>query len=338
MTRIQITLVVASFAAAVVGTPIYAKIGARFGIVAVPNERTLHKHNVPRGGGVAIALPFLVAVLVLYVAGELPLRWFLALFVGGGVLALVGFIDDVAEVSAKVRILLHAALAAWALGCLGGAPAVNLGFATVDLGVAGLPVFALAIIWMINLFNFVDGIDGMAASGSVFICASAATLLFSRSSAALGTPVAVLGAAALGFLCFNWPPARLFMGDTGSALQGYLFAVFVLISMRTGALSPWTWLILMGYFVGDTTTTTTLRILTVKRWWGTHRSHAYQNLARVWQDHRRMTLLTLAIDVLWLLPLALASVRWPHYASLLAVVALAPIVAFSVKFGVLYAK
>ena len=337
MTRIQIALVIASFTSAVVGTSIYRGIAARFGIVAVPNERTLHKNNVPRGGGIAIALPFLVAVLVLFLTGELPLRWFLALFVGGGVLALVGFIDDIAEVSAKVRIMLHVALAAWALGCLGARP-VNLGFAIVDLGVAALPVFALAVVWMINLFNFVDGIDGMAASGSVFICASAATLLFSGSWPAIGTPVAVLGAAALGFLCFNWPPARLFMGDTGSALQGYLFAVFVLISMRTGALSPWTWLILMGYFVGDTTTTTTLRIFTVKRWWGTHRSHAYQNLARVWQDHRRMTLLTLAIDLLWLLPLALASVRWPHYACLLALMALAPIVAFSVKFGVRYAK
>jgi Fuc2NAc and GlcNAc transferase len=178
----------------------------------------------------------------------------------------------------------------------------------------------------------------MAASGSVFICAAAAALLLAASWPSLGVPVAVLGAAALGFLCFNWPPARLFMGDTGSAFQGYLFAVLLLLSMKTGALSPWTWIILMGYFVGDTTTTTTLRILTVKRWWGTHRSHAYQNLARVWRNHRKMTLITLAIDVLWLLPLALASVRWPHLAAGIAVVALAPIVGFTLKFGPLYEK
>jgi Fuc2NAc and GlcNAc transferase len=338
VSRIQIALVVASFASSLVGTFFYGRLATRLGIVAVPNERTLHQHNVPRGGGVAIALPFLVAMVVLYIAGDLPPRWFLAIFVGGGVLAVVGFIDDVVEVSAKLRMLLHVALAAWALGCLGGAPPVDFGFATVHLGLPGLPLFGLAIVWMINLCNFVDGIDGMAASGSVFISASAASLLTYASAPALGAPVAILGAAALGFLCFNWPPARLFMGDTGSALQGYLFAVFVLISMRTGALSLWTWLILMGYFVSDTTTTTTLRILMVKRWWGTHRSHAYQNLARVWQNHRRMTLLTLAIDGLWLLPLALASVHWPHQAFWIAMVALAPVVGFSLKFGPLYAR
>jgi Fuc2NAc and GlcNAc transferase len=334
----EMGLVIAAFASAVVGTFFYGKLATRLGIVAVPNERSLHQHVVPRGGGVAIAVPFLAAMVVLYAAGELPLRWFLALFGGGAVLAVVGFIDDAVEVSARLRFLLHAALAAWALACLGGAPPLDLGFATVHLGVAGLPLFALAMMWMINLYNFMDGVDGMAASGSVFICAGAASLLIAARSPAIGVPVAILGAAALGFLCFNWPPARLFMGDTGSAFQGYLFGVLVLLSMGTGALSPWTWIILMGYFVGDTTTTMILRVVTVKRWWGTHRSHAYQNLARVWRNHRRMTLITLAIDVLWLLPLALASVRWQELAPAIAAVALAPIVGFTLKYGPLYDK
>lgn len=338
MTRLDVGLLIAALASALAGTFFYGKLATRLGIVAVPNERSLHQHDVPRGGGVAIAAPFLVAMVVLYAAGELPLRWFLALFGGGAVLAVVGFIDDVVEVSARLRILLHAALAAWALGCLGGAPALDLGFATVQLGAAGLALFGLGLVWMINLYNFMDGIDGMAASGSVFICACAASLLIAARSPAIGVPVAILGAAALGFLCFNWPPARLFMGDTGSAFQGYVFGVFVLLSMATGALSPWTWIILMGYFVGDTTTTTLLRILTVKRWWGTHRGHAYQNLARIWRNHRRMTLLTLAVDGLWLLPLALASVRWPHQAMGIAALALAPIVGFTLKFGPLYDK
>jgi Fuc2NAc and GlcNAc transferase len=331
-------LVLATFVVSVIGTYFYAKLAARLGIVAVPNERSLHKYNVPRGGGCAIALPFLVGLAALWAAGELPSRWFAAMFGGGLVLAVVGFIDDVRELSAGFRMVLHVALAAWALGCLGGPPKLSAGSAIIELGLLGYAVFGFAIVWMINLYNFMDGVDGMAASGSVFICACAAAFVLRGTHPELALPLALLGAANLGFLLFNWPPARLFMGDTGSAFQGYLFAVLILLSMLTGALSLWTWLILMGYFVGDTTTTTTLRVLTVRRWWGTHRSHAYQNLARVWANHRRMTLLVLAIEIFWLLPLAWASVRWPHPAPLLAAIALTPIVAFTLKYGPFYAK
>ncbi|HUS66471.1 MAG TPA: glycosyltransferase family 4 protein [Kofleriaceae bacterium] len=336
MTALDLALVVGAFVAALVGTFAYGRLAVRFGIVAVPNERSLHKVPVPRGGGVAIAVPFLAAMLILYALGELPLRWFLALFGGGAAIAVVGFIDDVIEVSARVRFTLHVALAALVLACLGGPPVVNLGFAVVDTGPLGIPLFALVVVWMINLYNFVDGIDGLAASGSVFICASGAALLVAARFEALGVPVAVLGAANLGFLVFNWPPARLFMGDTGSAFQGYLFSVFALISMKTDVLSGFTWTILMAYFVGDTTTTMILRIATVKRWWTTHRSHAYQNLARVWNNHRRMTLLVLAIDLAWLLPLALASVLWPRHAVWPTLLALLPPVFMAVRFGPLY--
>jgi Fuc2NAc and GlcNAc transferase len=338
MNSFQIALVASVFAAALLGTFLYGKLAARLGIVAVPNERSLHQYNVPRGGGIAIAVPFLCSMAILYLRGQLRLRWFLMMFGGGVAIAVVGFIDDVIEVSAKVRITLHLALAALVIACLGGVPAVNLGFAIVHMGWWGLPLFVLAVVWLINLYNFMDGVDGMAASGSVFICSSAACMLLAGKSSELAIPVAVLGAAAAGFLAFNWPPARLFMGDTGSAFQGYLFAVFVLVSFATGALSGWTWLILMGYFVGDTTTTMIIRALTVKRWWGTHRSHAYQNLARVWKNHRRMTSLVLAIDVLWLLPLALASIHWPHHAMWMALLAITPIVLFVLKYGPFYER
>jgi len=206
------------------------------------------------------------------------------------------------------------------------------------IGPLGIALAVIGMVWMINLYNFMDGIDGMAASGAVFFCATAGGLIAYLDSSPLWMLLFVLGAATLGFLCFNWPPARLFMGDSGSGFYGYIFGCLAILCAQTHALSLWTWIILLGYFLADTTTTTVIRAATVPRFWGTHRSHAYQNLARVWDNHRKMTLIVLAIDLGWLLPLALVSVAWHRAAFPLALVALAPIIGFAVIYGPRYDK
>lgn len=319
-----------AFVAAILGIAAYGRIAVRFGIVAVPNERTLHEKITPRGGGIVIALVFLAGIAVLFAQGHLPQRWFAALFVGGVVISVLGFIDDIVHLGMRVRFLIHAALGVWAVACIG-----DLDLLDGPLGLVLYPVAVVAVMWMINLFNFMDGIDGMAASGAAFFCAVAVALL---GASALQAPLAILGLASLGFLLFNWPPARLFMGDSGSGFYGYVFAVCVLASIAAGQLSLWTWVIILAYFLGDTTTTLAIRIATVDDWPGTHRSHAYQNLARVWNDHRRMTLLVLAIQIGWSLPLAVASTRWVQAAPLLALLALVPPVALAVKYGPLYER
>jgi Fuc2NAc and GlcNAc transferase len=323
----QLVLLAIAFGATTVGITIYGRIAARVGILAVPNERTLHEKPTIRGAGVVVAVVFLVTLVWLYATGTLPGRWFGALFGGGLVASALGFIDDIVHLSTGTRIVVHAALAAFALAWIGE---------PLGLGIVGYALTFVGVIWMINLYNFLDGIDGMAASGAVLFTGVLAAILEVRGGSPLSIPLAVLGAATLAFLLFNWPPARMFMGDSGSGFYGYIFAVLVMISVRRGELSVWTWLIVMGYFVADTTTTTTIRAFTVPRFWGTHRSHAYQNLARVWQNHRRMTGLVIAIEALWLTPLAIASVTWPAFAPVLAAVALTPLVAFAVKYGPLY--
>jgi Fuc2NAc and GlcNAc transferase len=325
-----------AFAAAAAGIAAYRPLAARLGIVAVPNERTLHKGIIPRGGGAVVVLVFLAGLAVLYAGGELPVRWFLALFVGGAAVSGVGFVDDIVNLSTKTRVVIHAVVAAWAVACVGPVRSLDLGFAVIELGPLGHALTVLALMWMINLYNFMDGIDGMATSGAVWFCLVAAAILEWQGGSPLATPLALLGAASLGFLLFNWPPARIFLGDSGSGCYGYVFGVFIVVTVSAGELSLWTWLILLGYFVGDTTTTLLIRMRRVPRFWGTHRSHAYQNLARVWQSHRRMTGLVLAVEALWLLPLAIASVRWPALGVALAAVALAPIVALAAKYGPRY--
>jgi Fuc2NAc and GlcNAc transferase len=331
-------LLAVALIASLAGTAGYARIARRFGIVSVPNERTLHKGIIPRGGGIVVSAVVLASIAVLYLEGVLPERWFLALFVGGAVTVTVGFVDDVRSLSPVLRIVVHALVGLWATIWLGGISSIDLGVTALHLGWLRYALTVLGVMWMINLYNFMDGIDGMATSGAVFFCAAAAGLIEWQAGSVMSVLLAVLGVASIGFLVFNWSPARLFLGDSGSNFYGYAFAVIVLITVTSRQLSFWTWIILLGYFIGDTTTTMLIRIWTVPKWYGTHRGHCYQNLARVWQNHQRVTLMVSAIHVLWLLPLAIASVRWPHYQAALAVAALLPPIAMAVAYGPRYAR
>jgi Fuc2NAc and GlcNAc transferase len=285
-----------------------------------------------------VSLVVLVGLVVLHARGALPERWFLALVIGGVVTVAVGFADDVKSLSARLRLLVHVAVAAWATACLGGIPSIDLGITSLELGSLTYVLTGFGVVWMINLYNFMDGIDGMATSGAVFFSAAAVAILEWQGGSAMSLPLALLGVASLGFLVFNWSPARLFLGDAGSNFYGYAIAVIVLITVVNREISFWTWVILLAYFLGDTTTTMLIRVFTVKQWWGTHRGHAYQNLARVWANHRRMTSLVIAIHLGWLAPLAAASVVWPRYQVPLALLALAVPVAMAVRFGPRYAK
>lgn len=317
------------FVVTVLGIAAYRPLAERFGIVAVPNERTLHAKATVRGGGVVVALVFLTGMGLLFASGELPARWFAALFVGGLVIALVGFVDDIVHLGTRVRLVVHGALGIWAVAWIGDLHLVGGG-----LGWLIYPISVVAVMWMINLFNFMDGIDGMAGSGALFL-AVAAWLLADPS--ALSSPLLLLGVASAGFLVFNWPPAGLFMGDSGSGFLGYTFAVCILASVSVDQLSLCTWLVLLAYFLGDTTTTLLIRIATVDHWLGTHRSHAYQNLARVWDNHRRVTMLVIVFHLVWCLPLAIAATTWPSLGPVLVAIALAPPILLAAKYGPRYA-
>jgi Fuc2NAc and GlcNAc transferase len=143
-------------------------------------------------------------------------------------------------------------------------------------------------------------------------------------------------AACAGFIWFNWPPARLFMGDAGSGFLGYVFGVLLLATVREVPAALWLWLITMGYFITDTTTTLLLRIRYVKRFYGTHRFHAYQSLARRTGSHARVTGGVLLIELCWLLPLAIVAYLYPALAPWVFVVAIAPLIVFCAVQGALH--
>jgi Fuc2NAc and GlcNAc transferase len=183
-----------------------------------------------------------------------------------------------------------------------------------------------------------DGIDGLAASQAIFMLLAAALLvLIGTQGDAAGQPVfwwlPTLAAATLGFLLLNWPPARIFMGDAGSTYLGFMIAVLALATIGLGWLSLWQWLILAAVFATDATVTLCRRLLQRERLFEAHRRHAYQQLARRWQSHRRVTLGVILVNVVWLLPLALLAGWYPGTGPALALLAYAPLVVLALRAG-----
>lgn len=303
-------------------------------LLDVPNARSSHTIATPRGGGVAIVLSTLVALLVLGWMDRLawPSVW--SLCVGGGVVALIGLVDDRGHVAPRWRLVGHFAAASWALVTLGGVPPLTaMGF-VLDVGWSGFALASVYVVWMTNLTNFMDGIDGIAGIEAITVCSSA---VFLGEVAAPGKHLwiapLVLSSATLGFLVWNWPPAKIFMGDAGSGFLGLMLAA---LSLQFGWVDSrlfWCWVILLGLFVVDATVTLIRRMAHGERFYEAHRTHAYQHAAVRQGAHRPVTVAIGVINLCWLLPVALlVALGWLD--GLLGVlIAYAPLVVAAVRLG-----
>jgi glycosyltransferase WbpL len=274
-----------------------------------PNERSSHTRPTPRGGGLAIVVVVLTGVASLFAAGLLPAGLATALAGGGLLVAAVGFLDDRGGLPAAVRFAVHLIAAAWGVFYLHGMPQLSLGASAVHLGWGGAVLALLGTVWAVNFYNFMDGIDGLAAGEALVVGLAGAVLLapLNRSLAAVSL---LTGAAAAGFLPWNWQPARIFMGDVGSGFLGFVFGILALASEKAGALPALIWILLLGVFFADATVTLMRRMFRKERWYAAHRSHAYQRAIESGYSHSRVTLVILLMD-LGLVALAWIAVRQP---------------------------
>jgi Fuc2NAc and GlcNAc transferase len=309
----------------------------RVNLLDVPNQRSSHQLATPRGGGLGIVFVFLCAVVVLYFFGNLPFTVCCSLMIGGGLIAGIGFVDDHNHVPASWRLIVQLAAAILAVAILGGLPAIRLGGMLIDLGLVGDILAIVFVVSFINLYNFMDGIDGIAAVEASFIAGSA--LVIASIGPSIGdsefmtTLLVVFVAAVLGFLVWNWPPAKIFMGDVGSGFIGFVLAVFAIISTDLGMLPIWSWLILSGVFLIDSTVTLVTRALNGEEWYSAHNNHAYQKASRRLKGHRPVTLSVLAINLLWLLPIAWFASLLPEFGWWLTGVAWVPLICGSQILG-----
>ncbi|MFG0379757.1 glycosyltransferase family 4 protein [Pseudomonas sp. zbq_18] len=313
------------------GTWLLRAYALRRRILDIPNQRSSHSRPTPRGGGMAIVLSFLLTLPILVLGNWLTPAQAIALLGGGGVVALVGFLDDHRHIPARWRLLAHVLSAAWAIYWLGGVPDLQLGDTVFSLGWVGVPLGILYLVWLLNLYNFMDGIDGIAAVEAITTCLSVVAIAALIGSWQLALLPALLATAVAGFLYWNFPPAKIFMGDAGSGFLGFILGVLSLLMAWERPELLFSWLILLGVFLVDASCTLLRRFLRGEKVYEAHRSHAYQHASRIIGSHLPVTLAVALINLCWLLPLAIW-VALGGNAVLLLILAYLPLLGLAFKY------
>ena len=329
-----VCVAILTFLFAWVATGFARRHALRNEILDIPNVRSSHDTPTPRGGGLAIVTAFLGALVFLVSATLLQFNIAFVLVAGGGAVALTGYLDDRKTVPASIRICVHILAATLAVMVVGGITEQTLRHMALHGVWAGNLLGIVALTWFTNLFNFMDGIDGIAGSEAVFVAGAGALLTWRYGGdGGLMAAMLVLAAATLGFLIWNWPPARIFMGDVGSGFLGFTVAVLGLAASRHSAMPIEMWAILSGVFFVDATVTLLRRIVRGDRWFEAHRLHAYQILASRWKAHLPVTVLVIAINVFWLFPWAWIAAIYPARAMLCVAAAMVPLIVTALLVG-----
>jgi Fuc2NAc and GlcNAc transferase len=300
----------------------------------IPNARSSHASPTPRGGGLGIVATFSLALLVCALYRQLDVRTVVLLMVCGAVVAVAGILDDRHSLPARVRFAVHALAAGIFVALMGHVPDGSLIDFGPDYRWMGAAIVVMALIWSTNLFNFMDGIDGIAGSEAAFVSGAGAWInSWQQGDPGLTAAMICLCGAALGFLAWNWPPARIFMGDVGSGYIGLMLPMLGFAASQRAAIPLQVWLILGGVFLVDATATLFRRVLRGDRWFEAHRLHAYQHSARRWKGHLPVTVLVSALNLLWLFPWALYAARVPKLASVCLGAALTPLLILTLVGG-----
>lgn len=253
------------------------------------NERSSHTVPTPHGGGIALAITWFLGLIYLYFTDDIESELFYALMVGV-IISVVSFFDDIYELSAKVRLIAQASVAILGIVALGGLDILDFGIFNITNPIITNLVAFVAIIWFINLYNFLDGINGYAGSEAVFL-ALAGLILFEHSV------FGILAVSVLGFLYWNWNNAKIFMGDVGSTLLGYNIAIFTIYYTNQEPVNLWIWIILFSVFWFDATVTLIRRKLNGEKLSQAHKKHAYQRLNQSGWSHFKVTNYSIVINI-----------------------------------------
>lgn len=312
----------------------------RLRLIQAVDRRSSHARPTPTAGGAAIVISATIFLMAQSCIDNsqwpaIPIITLIAL-----TLAIVGFIDDRGNVSFKIRLFVQGIAVATFLLYFGASLGETFKLSPGTLAAGALILFSG--MWWINLFNFMDGIDGIAAVEALFLLVTGALMTswakYDGAVHPLSIAMLLIAFAVFGFLVFNWAPARIFMGDTGSTWLAFMIFALALYTTAAAPLTLYTWCILGAAFITDATFTLAVRFFRREQLSKAHRSHAYQRLARLWGEnrtrgHRIVTLLFAAINVCWLTPFAILTVIHPSWSMLWVAIAYLPLIIGALLIG-----
>ena len=257
-------------------------------IVSIPNERSLHVVPTPHGGGLAIVISWYMGISILFLSDIIDSTLYFALL-SGAILTIVGLIDDLIGLKASIRLFFHFVTAIIAFVLLGGLRQLVIPGIEMNYLFLVYPLAIIGMVWFINLFNFMDGVDGFASLEAITIC----LVLFFLSGSIINL---LLLACISGFLFWNWPKAKIFMGDVGSTQLGFILVVLGIYFHNTYHFSILNWIMLTSPFWFDATLTLYRRWRNGEKLGEAHRKHAYQRIVQAGFSHLKVNMFLLIIN------------------------------------------
>lgn len=298
---IYVSLVVA-FVASILLTPLVKKLAFRIGAVDAPNYRKVHARIMPRLGGLAIYFAFLIGYIFLKVTTGFETEYGTAILIAATIIVITGVVDDMREISAKAK-LLGQFIAALIVVFVGGIQIdfINLPFGgTIDFGLLGIPLTILWIVAITNAINLIDGLDGLAAGVSTIACITLAVMAMIMGNGFVIAMASILAAASIGFLFFNFHPAKIFMGDTGALFLGFMISVIALLGFKNVTIISFIIpIIMLGVPISDTFFAIVRRLRTGKKWSDPDKSHLHHCLLNKGFTHRQTVLLIYGIAAMF---------------------------------------
>lgn len=283
-------IVVLVFLLSYLFTLFYKHLAVSHKVLDIPNERSSHFIPTPKGGGVAIVVTWYLGISLLFYLDLIPRNLFMSL-ICGCILAVTSFINDLIDLKPVIRLTAQGLTAILALWFIGGFNPVTLNKITISSPYILLPVGVIGMVWFINLFNFLDGIDGYASLEASTI--GLIIFIITKNPICL-----VLLASILGFIIWNWPKAKIFMGDVGSTQLGFVLVVIGIYSHNTTGLSIIHWLMLSSVFWFDATLTLYRRWRNKENLSIAHKKHAYQRAVQSGLSHQTTIICSAIINVL----------------------------------------
>lgn len=258
--------------------------------VSIPNERSLHVNPTPIGGGLAIVITWYIGITVLFLSGIIERSLYLSLF-SGIMMAVVSLIDDIKGLSPIFRLIVHFLTAILAFYFLGGLRPLVMLELNINYNYLIYPLAIIGMVWFINLFNFMDGVDGFASVEVITI--SAALFVMSWNLITILLIVCVTG-----FLCWNWPKAKIFMGDVGSTQLGFILVVLGIYFHNTYEFSILNWIMLASPFWFDATLTLFRRWRNKENLSEAHRKHVYQRIVQAGFSHEKVNIFLTSLNLI----------------------------------------